>query len=204
MGNKNKTISFRVNEDAFETLREIAEERDISLSAVLFAAKLKGAIKSNQPKAETWQDRKKSAFLAYFSSSYSASGSPTHCSPRSADDRARARTRTCGAMPASSGPAMRYSESASHRARASAVAVSAPAGASAATRGPFSSSNSAYLHRAREERVRYEASRNARARRVGTGARSRANERRAPECDGQFVVVRVDVVRGSVVHRKRV
>ncbi|ERG98686.1 MAG: hypothetical protein J07HQX50_02731 [Haloquadratum sp. J07HQX50] len=34
MGNKNKTISFRVNEDAFETLRSIAEERDISLSAV--------------------------------------------------------------------------------------------------------------------------------------------------------------------------
>ncbi len=34
MGNKNKTISFRVNEDAFETLREIAEKRDISLSAV--------------------------------------------------------------------------------------------------------------------------------------------------------------------------
>lgn len=34
MGNKNKTISFRVNEDAFDTLREIAEERDISLSAV--------------------------------------------------------------------------------------------------------------------------------------------------------------------------
>jgi hypothetical protein len=34
MGNKNKTISFRVNEDAFETLRTIAEERDISLSAV--------------------------------------------------------------------------------------------------------------------------------------------------------------------------
>ena len=34
MGNKNKTISFRVNEDSFETLREIAEERDISLSAV--------------------------------------------------------------------------------------------------------------------------------------------------------------------------
>ena len=34
MGNKNKTISFRVSEDAFETLREIAEERDISLSAV--------------------------------------------------------------------------------------------------------------------------------------------------------------------------
>ncbi|MGM0591902.1 MAG: ribbon-helix-helix protein, CopG family [Halobacteriota archaeon] len=34
MGNKNKTISFRVNEDAFEKLREIAEQRDISLSAV--------------------------------------------------------------------------------------------------------------------------------------------------------------------------
>ena len=34
MGNKNKTISFRVNEDTFEILREIAEERDISLSAV--------------------------------------------------------------------------------------------------------------------------------------------------------------------------
>ena len=34
MGNKNKTISFRVNEDTFEKLREIAEERDISLSAV--------------------------------------------------------------------------------------------------------------------------------------------------------------------------
>lgn len=34
MGNKNKTISFRVNEDAFETLREIAERRDLSLSAV--------------------------------------------------------------------------------------------------------------------------------------------------------------------------
>ena len=34
MGNKNKTISFRVSEDSFETLREIAEERDISLSAV--------------------------------------------------------------------------------------------------------------------------------------------------------------------------
>jgi len=34
MGNKNKTISFRVNEDAFETLRDLAEERDISLSAV--------------------------------------------------------------------------------------------------------------------------------------------------------------------------
>ncbi len=34
MGKKNKTISFRVSEDAFEALREIAEERDISLSAV--------------------------------------------------------------------------------------------------------------------------------------------------------------------------
>ncbi|WP_408959593.1 ribbon-helix-helix protein, CopG family [Natrinema sp. 74] len=34
MGNKNKTISFRVNEDAFAALQEIAEERDISLSAV--------------------------------------------------------------------------------------------------------------------------------------------------------------------------
>ena len=34
MGNKNKTISFRVNEDTFEALREIAEERDLSLSAV--------------------------------------------------------------------------------------------------------------------------------------------------------------------------
>ncbi|QWC19255.1 CopG family transcriptional regulator [Halorubrum sp. 2020YC2] len=34
MGNKNKTISFRVNEGAFDALRDIAEERDISLSAV--------------------------------------------------------------------------------------------------------------------------------------------------------------------------
>lgn len=34
MGNKNKTVSFRVNEDAFESLREIAEQRDLSLSAV--------------------------------------------------------------------------------------------------------------------------------------------------------------------------
>ncbi|ELZ12305.1 hypothetical protein C479_05838 [Halovivax asiaticus JCM 14624] len=34
MGNKNKTISFRVNEEAFAALQEIAEERDISLSAV--------------------------------------------------------------------------------------------------------------------------------------------------------------------------
>jgi len=34
MGSKNKTVSFRVNEDTFEALREIAEERDLSLSAV--------------------------------------------------------------------------------------------------------------------------------------------------------------------------
>jgi hypothetical protein len=34
MGSKNKTVSFRVDEDTFEALREIAEERDISLSAV--------------------------------------------------------------------------------------------------------------------------------------------------------------------------
>ena len=34
MGNKNKTISFRVNESAFEALQDIAEQRDISLSAV--------------------------------------------------------------------------------------------------------------------------------------------------------------------------
>ncbi len=34
MGNKNKTISFRVNEDAFEALQDIADKRDISLSAV--------------------------------------------------------------------------------------------------------------------------------------------------------------------------
>lgn len=34
MGNKNKTISFRVNEDKFDALRNIAEERDLSLSAV--------------------------------------------------------------------------------------------------------------------------------------------------------------------------
>jgi DNA repair exonuclease SbcCD ATPase subunit len=34
MGNKNKTVSFRVNQESFETLREIAEERDLSLSAV--------------------------------------------------------------------------------------------------------------------------------------------------------------------------
>ncbi|MDR5656042.1 CopG family transcriptional regulator [Halodesulfurarchaeum sp. HSR-GB] len=34
MGKKNKTISFRVSEEAFQALRDIAEERDISLSAV--------------------------------------------------------------------------------------------------------------------------------------------------------------------------
>jgi hypothetical protein len=34
MGNKNKTISFRVSEEKFEKLREIAEQRDLSLSAV--------------------------------------------------------------------------------------------------------------------------------------------------------------------------
>jgi len=31
---KSKTVSFRVDEDAFETLRRIAEERDLSLSAL--------------------------------------------------------------------------------------------------------------------------------------------------------------------------
>ena len=34
MGSKNKTVSFRVNEETFESLRDIAEERDLSLSAV--------------------------------------------------------------------------------------------------------------------------------------------------------------------------
>ena len=34
MGNKNKTVSFRVKEDSFEALRAIAEERDLSLSAL--------------------------------------------------------------------------------------------------------------------------------------------------------------------------
>jgi len=34
MGNKNKTVSFRVKEDSFEALRDIAEERDLSLSAL--------------------------------------------------------------------------------------------------------------------------------------------------------------------------
>ncbi|MFB6120053.1 MAG: ribbon-helix-helix protein, CopG family [Halobacteriaceae archaeon] len=34
MGSKNKTVSFRVDEDSFEALRDIAEERDLSLSAV--------------------------------------------------------------------------------------------------------------------------------------------------------------------------
>jgi len=31
---KSKTVSFRVDEDAFEALRRIAEERDLSLSAL--------------------------------------------------------------------------------------------------------------------------------------------------------------------------
>lgn len=34
MTNKNKTVSFRINEDKFEELREIADQRDISLSKV--------------------------------------------------------------------------------------------------------------------------------------------------------------------------
>lgn len=34
MGKKDKTVSFRVNQDAFEALRAIADERDLSLSAV--------------------------------------------------------------------------------------------------------------------------------------------------------------------------
>jgi len=34
MGNKNKTVSFRVNEETFDALRDIAESRDLSLSAV--------------------------------------------------------------------------------------------------------------------------------------------------------------------------
>jgi predicted transcriptional regulator len=34
MGNKNKTVSFRISEEKFDALREIAEERDLSLSAV--------------------------------------------------------------------------------------------------------------------------------------------------------------------------
>ncbi len=34
MGNKNKTVSFRVNEETFEELRDIAEKRDLSLSSV--------------------------------------------------------------------------------------------------------------------------------------------------------------------------
>jgi predicted transcriptional regulator len=34
MGNKNKTVSFRLNEDTFEALQAVAEQRDLSLSAV--------------------------------------------------------------------------------------------------------------------------------------------------------------------------
>ena len=34
MGSKNKTVSFRIDEGAFDALREIAEERELSLSAL--------------------------------------------------------------------------------------------------------------------------------------------------------------------------
>jgi hypothetical protein len=34
MSNKNKTVSFRVSEGTFEELRDVAEERDLSLSSV--------------------------------------------------------------------------------------------------------------------------------------------------------------------------
>ena len=34
MSNKDKTVSFRVNQEKFEALRDIAEERDLSLSSV--------------------------------------------------------------------------------------------------------------------------------------------------------------------------
>ena len=34
MSNKNKTVSFRISEEKFAALRDIAEERDLSLSAV--------------------------------------------------------------------------------------------------------------------------------------------------------------------------
>lgn len=34
MGNKNKTVSFRVNENRFGELRDLAESRDISLSNI--------------------------------------------------------------------------------------------------------------------------------------------------------------------------
>ncbi|MEZ3115772.1 ribbon-helix-helix protein, CopG family [Halobaculum sp. MBLA0147] len=34
MGKKDKTISFRVSQEAFESLQEIADERDLSLSAL--------------------------------------------------------------------------------------------------------------------------------------------------------------------------
>lgn len=33
-GNKNKTVSFRVNEDSFEALQDIADHRDLSLSSL--------------------------------------------------------------------------------------------------------------------------------------------------------------------------
>lgn len=35
MGNKDKTLSFRVSEDAYRELTKIAEERDISMSKVM-------------------------------------------------------------------------------------------------------------------------------------------------------------------------
>ena len=35
MGNKDKTLSFRVNEDAYAELTKIAEEREISMSKVM-------------------------------------------------------------------------------------------------------------------------------------------------------------------------
>ena len=34
MGNKDKTVSFRMNEETWEELSELAEERDLSLSSV--------------------------------------------------------------------------------------------------------------------------------------------------------------------------
>lgn len=34
MGNKNKTVSFRIREDKFETLRSLADDHDLSLSSI--------------------------------------------------------------------------------------------------------------------------------------------------------------------------
>ena len=34
MGNKNKTVSFRIGREKFETLRSMADERDLSLSSM--------------------------------------------------------------------------------------------------------------------------------------------------------------------------